>query len=563
MKTRSNRNISTVQLSERLVRSRARFMPAAGANLPASPRPELRLGQQRHQPVQQKILVSFVAGALEVNPSICFPGLFRRGLLGLLALVLGSVLLGVTPARAQTQCPEATVKFDQPPLLDGGFDVWDSGPWVLADDFICTNTGPITDIHLWGSWLNDAYDPNTTFWLGLYDDVPAITNGPAIIPSHPGTNLIWQQWFGPGQYLQNFFSGDAGQMIDPGPPALIGGESKAYYYCFYPTNPPIQQGTGAKPMMYWLAVYAQPSQGTASFFGWKSSTLQQYDISVHTQWPGGPPPATANWVPTRAPNNQPLDLAFKIVTSPNPPPPPCCPETNGVKWLQPPDVLHGMDVNASQNLVLADDFPCTTTGPVKDIRIWGSWLGDKVDANVVFTLGIWSDVPAVTNAANYVPSHPGVLLWTQPFGQGEYGQCLYTNVNEPFYDASLPAILGGDFTIYYLCFNPTNAFVQQGTASAPTNYWLSVNARTTAGAGLVFGWHNSSLYYNDTAVWGNAPAPAAWNPMYDPAGIPLSMAFKVTTTTNQCPMTVTCAADRSVQCGEPWVFTPPTVNSPC
>ena len=54
-------------------------------------------------------------------------------------------------------------KYVQWPNLYEGFDLWNSspippqvtnGPWVLADDFICTNTGSITDIHLWGSWLN-------------------------------------------------------------------------------------------------------------------------------------------------------------------------------------------------------------------------------------------------------------------------------------------------------------------------------------------------------------------------------------------------------------------------
>src|ERR1700687_681497 len=65
---------------------------------------------------------------------------------------------------------------------------------ICADDFICTNTGPITDIHLWGSWLNDRVGTNSiTFWLGIYDDVPA---SPLNGPSHPG-NLKWQQWFTP------------------------------------------------------------------------------------------------------------------------------------------------------------------------------------------------------------------------------------------------------------------------------------------------------------------------------------------------------------------------------
>src|SRR4029453_10306548 len=129
------------------------------------------------------------------------------------------------------------------------------------------------------------------------DDVPAVTNGPVIIPSRPGTNLIWQQYFGPGQYAQSQVGVGVGQFIDPGPPAFMGNDSKLFYYCFYPTNQPVQTGTVTKPKIYWLAAYAQPSQGPAAMFGWKSAKFQQIDISTHTPWPGVAP-ITADWRPT-------------------------------------------------------------------------------------------------------------------------------------------------------------------------------------------------------------------------------------------------------------------------
>ena len=85
---------------------------------------------------------------------------FRQGILGLLVMALWLAILGARQAHAQANpCPETNVlKFIQAPNLDGGFDLWDTGPWALADDFQCTNTGPITDIHLWGGWLNDIVD---------------------------------------------------------------------------------------------------------------------------------------------------------------------------------------------------------------------------------------------------------------------------------------------------------------------------------------------------------------------------------------------------------------------
>ena len=493
------------------------------------------------------------------------PGLIGRAILILLLLVIGGGTFGPRAAYAQANgCPETNVqKYVQMPQTDGGFDLWDTGPWALADDFICTNTGPITDIHLWGAWLNDAVDLNTTFWLAIYDDVPAITNGPAIIPSRPGTNLVWQQYFTPGQYSASQVAVGIGNFYNPEPPGLLGNDSKVYYYCFYPTNPPTQTGTLTQSKTYWLAVYAMPSQGTGLMFGWKSAKVQQNDISTRTPWPGIAP-ITPDWRPNYDPSSRGLDLAFKINTATNTPQP-CCPENNGVKFVQHPKVPGGLDVNASQNLVLADDFQCTNSGPITDIHLWGSWLQDNVDPGAMFTLSIWSDVPKQTNAAGVVPSHPGVVLWSEPFGPGEYNLCPYTNTTEQFFDPSLPAIIGGDSKVYYLCFYPRNPFRQQGTTAAPTNYWLSVNAQTTAGAQMLFGWHTSYEFYNDVAVWGTAPFPAAWNTLFDLQGIPLSMAFKLNTVTNSpCPPgTIICPPNKTVECGSNWTFDDPQTTNAC
>jgi hypothetical protein len=489
-----------------------------------------------------------------------------RALLSLLLVAIWLGLLAARPAQAQTgQCLETNVvKYIQLPQITNGFDLWDTGPWALADDFVCTNTGPITDIHLWGAWLNDQVDFNTTFWLAIYDDVPAVTNGPVPIPSRPGTNIIWQQYFGPGQYAQSQVNVGPGNLYNPEPPSIMGPDSKIYYYCFNPSNPPTQTGTLTAPRMYWLAVYAMPSQGTAFMFGWKSAQVQRYDVSTHTPWPGLAP-VTTDWRPNNDPSGLGLDLAFKINTLTNQPPP-CCQETNGVKFIQNPKVPGGLDVNASQNLVLADDFMCTNTGPVTDIHLWGSWLQDTVDPATVFTLSIWSDVPKQTNATGGVtPSHPGIVLWSEPFGPNQYSMCPYTNSTEQFFDPSLPAIIGGDTRVYYFCFFPRVPFRQTGTAALPTNYWLSVNAQTTAGAQTAFGWHTSYEYYNDVAVWGIAPAPAAWNTMSDLQGAPLSMAFKLTTPTNQpCPPgIIICPPNKTVECGTAWNFDDPQATNSC
>ena len=390
--------------------------------------------------------------------------------------MLAFALLSSVPLSAPAPtlpCVETNgVKYVQPPNLQG-LDVWNSGPWMLADDFICTNSGPITGIHIWGSWLNDSVDVNSlTFSLGIYDNVPADANNPF---SHPGTNLLWQQTFAPGQYSESFFTSGAETFLDPGPPIPHGADSQAWYYCFYPTNPFVQTGFSTAPKTYWLAVYAQlPIPASSYQYGWKTTFIVQNDISVHAPWPGSLPTSNPGWIPTlQSPTGGPLDLAFTLTTPTNTPPPTQCVETNGVKFLLSPQVNQGLDVKDSRdNIVLADDFYCNTTGPITDIHLWGSWLNDQHGTITNFWIGIYNDVPAVTNipAGQITPSHPGTnLLWQQSFVSGQYAESIYTNGNEYFYNPTNNQIMGGDQFAWYYCFYPTNPFVQQGTAATPTN----------------------------------------------------------------------------------------------
>ena len=59
-----------------------------------------------------------------------------------------------------------------PDTSPNGFDVRAERPKILAEDFLCTKSGLITNVHLWASWLNDNADPNAIFQLGLWSDMP-------------------------------------------------------------------------------------------------------------------------------------------------------------------------------------------------------------------------------------------------------------------------------------------------------------------------------------------------------------------------------------------------------
>ncbi len=226
-------------------------------------------------------------------------------------------------------CDESTntMKYVQWPATNPpkAFDVWNSsafppgvtnGPFVLADDFVCANSGPITDIHLWGSWLNDQAASNSiTFWLGMYDDVPI---GGTNSYSHPGT-LLYQQYFAPGQYAEGIVGSGQESFANPGPNELgtiVGTDTKLWYYCFYPTNF-YQCGTSNNHRIYWLSVFAQLPNGVTNVFGWKTTTNLHTDVSVHAPWPGfGPPNVSWKRTAITLATNY-VDLAFKINTSTN------------------------------------------------------------------------------------------------------------------------------------------------------------------------------------------------------------------------------------------------------
>ena len=68
-----------------------------------------------------------------------------------------------------------------------GVDV-NNTQFMLADDFRCTASGPITDIHFWGSFLDDILPPEgpggLIFDVSIWSDVPKGVNARTAIPAH-------------------------------------------------------------------------------------------------------------------------------------------------------------------------------------------------------------------------------------------------------------------------------------------------------------------------------------------------------------------------------------------
>lgn len=205
-----------------------------------------------------------------------------------------------------------------PDLSTSGLEIFDNSPKVIADNFLCSATGPITDIQLWGGWFN-GYLPesasdsegsatNVGFTLSLRADIPAEAEG----YSKPGA-LLWQQSFEPGQFTtslynegtQGFFNPDTGQYVR---------YNQVWQYDFNIDEELafVQQGSSENPIVYWLDVSANPTDQQA-FFGWRTSTDVWSDSAVWDEYP-----LNGNWGQLEYPSGHPyagteqLDMAFAV-----------------------------------------------------------------------------------------------------------------------------------------------------------------------------------------------------------------------------------------------------------
>jgi len=235
-------------------------------------------------------------------------------------------------------------------------------------------------------------------------------------------------------------------------------------------------------------------------------------------------------------------MAFRLIDGP--PTPDCDPHTRP-KWVRWPDVsTNGLDVLATEPKVLADDFLCKITGPISGIRVWGSWLGDLLDTNAVFQLGLWTDVPKDTA---FPFSRPGQLLCSNLFFPPQVSgtsvqrykyRMATNNLRENFYDPELPfpPFMGNDTQIWQYDFYPfqPSCWRQNGgdaTFAGGLTYWLSVSCLPAGtGTSRFFGWKTTTNHWQDDAVWGHLDAAhnfvKDWKDLHDPrSGISLDLSF--------------------------------------
>ena len=240
------------------------------------------------------------------------------------------VLFASTVALADWDPGDPAKWIQLPDLTPTGIDVWNDG-WErsIADDFLCTSKDPITDVHLWGSWLNDEHDAFLSrIRLYIYDDDPAGSEGPDPENqfSKPGV-LRWEGEFTPsginvdGSYTERVYytlPGGEEMFLDPQTGEQVGTDTKVWQYNIdiNPDKAFVQEGTIDEPRTYWLEVMAFPEWENEDY-GWKTRALQDghfMDDAVYKD-------AAGDWAPLVYPDGHPyegmsIDMAFVITPEP-------------------------------------------------------------------------------------------------------------------------------------------------------------------------------------------------------------------------------------------------------
>lgn len=172
----------------------------------------------------------------------------------------------------------------------------------------------------------------------------------------------------------------------------------------------------------------------------------------------------------------------------------------------------GWAVNATQPLILADDFLCMQTGWIKDVHWWGAWMNGVPGQIVQFVLSLHADIPADQSPTGY--SMPGPTLWEFEV-PGMPGTPHDPPTMEGWYDPAQGLVIPDDHQPYFqydVCLPEQYWFWQD----SGTVYWLNVTAIVADPTTTQWGWKSTQDHWNDDAVyafWGNL----SWQEIFEPA----------------------------------------------
>lgn len=259
----------------------------------------------------------------------------NRTCLALLTVAAALALSGV--ARADWDEEDDALFALLPDLSANGMDVhscvaFAGNNTLIADDFSVNVSTLMTDVHIWGSWLNDDLPwggaADVEFYLAVYDDIPAYQEGKPY--SRPGQLVwetqalpehgiladevrMWENGLQEGWYTPHWPRENSSYWPD--------GDTVCYQYNFYFDPAGALELEAGK--VYWLQVWAMPGnpfpEDPQPYFGWKTSYQHYNDIAVLKDY--NSIPVLPDWHELKYPIGHPLenggiDMAFVITPEP-------------------------------------------------------------------------------------------------------------------------------------------------------------------------------------------------------------------------------------------------------
>jgi hypothetical protein len=191
------------------------------------------------------------------------------------AIFVAAIFFCVIAAPVQADWdPGDSYKMHSPQLPDpDGLDISNhegitEEPLPLADNWLCTETGLVTDIHIWGSWMDDFKGEIEFFNVSIW------SNDHGTNFSHPG-KLLWQHTFNQSEFYERYWgTGSQGWAEFASTPTgtklsvFESNHNDTYQYNLH-IDPALafEQKEGT---IYWLAISANLSS-SGYRFGWKTS----------------------------------------------------------------------------------------------------------------------------------------------------------------------------------------------------------------------------------------------------------------------------------------------------
>jgi hypothetical protein len=291
-----------------------------------------------------------------------------RGFKTKLLLVCALALFVGAPVALGDWYPGDGHKMHYPQEIDPcGFDVgWEVQLWALGDDWQCSETGTVDDIHFWVSWKGGVGDPCNiqSFNIEIWSDYPGDPCGdpcdPCNLPwSHPEELLWGPRVYTTGTFSHRFIETPWQDWLSPSWELYDDHQGCWQINITDIANPFVQQ----QDEIYWLVI-SDVHTDPCTYVGWKESGSEQFNDPLVYSWMGAP----FYWKNLNSPS--PMDFAFVITGGPEPEP--------VIKWEQLPDPcncgLDAFDYNMGfgyERIILADDWLCEG-GVVTDLHWWGT-----------------------------------------------------------------------------------------------------------------------------------------------------------------------------------------------